>query len=96
MCLKQKPREKHPSCKPCDTDNVFTFTKATSKILYETGAKKCTAGEKDDISDFKLSEDGKIMTLDGFDFTVVKLTATELEFKVTLFGETLEHTMKAK
>lgn len=80
----------------CDTDNITTFTKATSKVLTEVGAKKCDASDTNSTSDFKLSADGKTITLDGLSFTVTKLTANELEFKGVLFGDTAEFALKAK
>ena len=81
---------------PCETDNVFTFTKATSKALIDVGAKKCSTSDVNETNDFKLSEDGKILTLSGFGFTVVKLTDAELELKITVFGSTSESFLKAK
>ena len=80
----------------CDSDNAVTFTKATSKALLEVGAKKCSSSDANETNDFKLSSDGKKLTFSGFEFTVVKLTATELELKATMFGGTYEQFMKAK
>ena len=80
----------------CDMDNVVTYTKATSKALTEIGAKKCDPDDSNATSTFKLSDDGKTLTLDTFPFTVVKLTDTELELKTNLFGDTGEFFFKAK
>ena len=80
----------------CEDDDVITFTKSTLKALNEVGAKKCSTSDVNTTSTFQLSEDGKILTLDGFGFTVVKLTATELELKITVFGSTSESFFKAK
>jgi hypothetical protein len=80
----------------CYADDVTTFTKATSKALNEVGAKKCNSLDANSTSDFKLSDDGKTLTIDGIPSTVTKLTATELEFKTSLFGDTGEFFFKAK
>ncbi len=80
----------------CDNDNVVTYTKATSKALTEVGAKKCDPDDTNATSTFKLSNDGKTLTLDTFTFTVVKLTDTELELKTDLFGDTGEFFFRAK
>lgn len=80
----------------CYADDVTTFTKATSKALNEVGTKKCTSLDVNTTSDFKLSDDGKTLTIDGIPSTVTKLTTTELEFKTVLFGDTGEFFMKAK
>jgi hypothetical protein len=81
---------------PCEADDVYTFTKATSKLLIEVGAKKCFTSETNETSDFKLSADGNTITLGGFSHTITKLTATELEYKITAFGQTAEYVLKAK
>ena len=80
----------------CENDDVITFNKSTMKATTDVGAKKCFTGETGSSSTFTMSADGKTLSLDGFGFTVVKLTNTELELRIELFGSKEELFFKAK
>lgn len=80
----------------CSKDDETTFVKSTLKATYNTGTKKCDASDVSSTAVFELSSDGKILTLDGFGFTVVSLTDKNLDLKITIFGSTIEQSYQAK
>lgn len=86
--------------KDCDKDDTYEF-KADDKVTYDYGTNLCSSSESKQIYPYSVSTDGKTFTINQsgdpqpneiFDTprTILKLTATELQFTYTNPNGTFE------
>lgn len=64
----------------CDADDVFQYT-TSGKVHLDRGAVQCdTDEEKTESVDYKVSEDGTRITIEGETYDILELSATQLKY----------------
>jgi hypothetical protein len=73
----------------CLKDDIFTFVKSTSKYDWNIGQEKCFADDKNQSFDFVLDYENKILKVNGFDYTLLRLDVDVLEIQIQLSANTI-------
>jgi len=70
----------------CLKDDTFTFHKKSNKYDWIKGEKKCYGEDVDTSFDYKLTVDGSLLTINGYEYKVNALDIGTLEIEIVLNG----------
>lgn len=79
-------QESNSPIQACEADNITEFF-TSPKVTVTEGALKCDPSDPAVTNgSYTLSADGKTLTLDGFNQTVVELSSSTMKLRIDVFG----------